>query len=1047
MSGGVWGSGMFLRRALRYRYAQALVLAGVSLLIGTCAVFAPWFARAVEQTVTTETLVSQRLSTAWQLEASPPSTFSGPTAAKQPEDLAQLVPNDLKPLFTPPVYGLTTDVQWKLPTDDKDVKMVAKLVWRDGVCAQLVLTEGRCPRTANEVLASTADKANFSAKIGATLQAKPTGYTGGGNLTVVGIYQPVAQQADYWFGRGPVGHSHLAEYPNEASGDFLLTDRTTFSKGIWGQRSTLDTRPMSGVARADDLQRIEDATTRVDGNANELELNARNSSGLIGVIDLIQAERKQATTIIPLVMVQVALFGVVVLALALAAVADQRRPELAVARLRGSSARRTGWALAVELGAPVLIGLLAGIVSGFGLLLIVRTTWLNDGAPLELPWTVPAAMALAIVAGVTVVAWSVRAVVQQPISTLLRRVVPRRRSRALGVIDLMIIVLASAGLVAALTGGGRGPLPVLTPTLLALAVGLTFAHLLLPAAGLISRRALRRGRLGLALGALQVSRRPAVTRIVAVVAVATALASFAGQAASVAGDNRELRAGYETGADGVLSMTSTDLGVFTAAVDKVDADRHWLTPVVLVRPPSPDALKTLMIEPDSFRRIAFRGEELTNSAGLDALKAPSTLAPIELRSHTLKVTATPGPMKPVLPPTSNGELPPPQPPAKSVILTANVVSLRGGARFLVRFPPMPLVPGKTFELSAQVNCAFGCRLVRLGVARDLNDSSGFQGEVVISKLASDDKPSIPLGRAGDWKPVKQTDAVTGSIAAKDGQPGALTLELTNTGNDQDLQHASVPTVAPALVAPGFAVNDTTTVPGIDGLALPIKQIDAPQGPINRYADRTAVLDLETVRRLGGSVDEGATAFEVWLNADGLANSAKIVEELGKAGLSATLVDRRQDRIDGYGRSASALALQLTPVVGIAGWSLAIIVLLLMVVTSWRSRAQDYASLRITGVPANTTGRAARWEQTGPVALAALLGTSCGIVGAQIALPLIPLFAETLETSPIPLDLQTNWVVALALWLIGTAVLTTTTMLLGTGVNRRAGYSRIREELS
>ncbi|HEY0617695.1 MAG TPA: hypothetical protein VGD15_08910, partial [Kribbella sp.] len=113
MSGVVWGSGMFLRRALRYRYAQAVVLAGVSLLIGTCAVFAPWFARAVEQTVTTETLVSQRLSTAWQLEASPPSTFSGPTAAKQPEDLAQLVPNDLKPLFTPPVYGLTTDVQWK----------------------------------------------------------------------------------------------------------------------------------------------------------------------------------------------------------------------------------------------------------------------------------------------------------------------------------------------------------------------------------------------------------------------------------------------------------------------------------------------------------------------------------------------------------------------------------------------------------------------------------------------------------------------------------------------------------------------------------------------------------------------------------------------------------------------------------------------------------------------------------------------------------------------------------------------------------------------
>jgi putative ABC transport system permease protein len=1038
---------MFLRRALRYRYAQALVLAGISLLIGTCAVFAPWFARAVEQTVTAETLAGQRLSTAWQLEASPPSTFNGPTAAKQPEDLAQLVPDDLKPVFTAPVYGLTTDVGWKLSTDDKDVKNVAKLVWRDGYCAQLVLVEGRCPRSANEVVVSTADQANFGAKLGARIQAKPTAYTGGGSLTVIGVFRPVDQQADYWFGRGPVGHSHLAEFPLEASGDFLLTDRATFTSGIWGQRSTLDTRPMPGVARADELQRIEDATTRVDGNAAELQLNARNTSGVVGVIDRIQAERKQATTIIPLVMVQVALFGVVVLALALAAVVDQRRPQLAIARLRGSSARRTGWALAAELGVPVLIGTLAGIVGGFGLLLVVRATWLNDAAPLELPWTVPAAVALAVLAGVAVVAWSVRAVVQQPISTLLRRVVPRRRSRALGVIDLVIIVLASAGLVAALTGGGRGPLPVLTPTLLALAVGLTFAHLLLPAAGVVSRRALRRGRLGLALGALQVSRRPAVTRIVAVVAVATALASFAGQAASVAGDNRELRAGYETGADGVLAMTSTDLGVFTAAIDKVDPDRHWLTPVVLARPPSPDALTAMMIEPDSFRRIAFRGAELTDAAGFDALKAPGSPAPIELRSHNLRITATPGPTKPVLPATIDGEPPPSQPPAKSIILTANVVNLRGGARYLVRFPPLPLVPGKTFDLSTEVNCPFGCRLVRLGVTRDLNDSSGFEGDVVISKLASDDKPSIPLGRAVDWKPVKQPEGVTGSIATKDGQAGGLTLELTNTGNDQSLQYASIPAVAPALVTPGFAVNDTTTVPGIDGLAVPIQPIDAPQGPINRYSGHAAVLDLETVRRLGGSVDEGSTGFEVWLNADGLANSPKIIEELGKAGLSATLVDRRQDRIDGYGRSASALALQLTPIVGIAGWSLAIIVLLLMVVTSWRSRAQDYASLRITGVPAATTGRAARWEQTAPVALAALLGTICGIVGAQIALPLIPLFAETLDASPIPLDLHTNWLVALMLWLIGTAVLTTTTMLLGTGVNRRAGYSRITEELT
>ncbi|MEJ1110790.1 MULTISPECIES: ATP-binding cassette domain-containing protein [unclassified Kribbella] len=63
---------MFLKKALRYRWFQALVLGGVSLLIGTCAVFAPWFARAVEQTVMTEALSGQKLTAAWQLESRAP---------------------------------------------------------------------------------------------------------------------------------------------------------------------------------------------------------------------------------------------------------------------------------------------------------------------------------------------------------------------------------------------------------------------------------------------------------------------------------------------------------------------------------------------------------------------------------------------------------------------------------------------------------------------------------------------------------------------------------------------------------------------------------------------------------------------------------------------------------------------------------------------------------------------------------------------------------------------------------------------------------------
>lgn len=59
--------------------------------------------------------------------------------------------------------------------------------------------------------------------------------------------------------------------------------------------------------------------------------------------------------------------------------------------------------------------------------------------------------------GLAVVAWTVRSIARQPISTLLRRVVPRRRGRGVAAVDIAVIVLATAGLVGALTGGGRVP--------------------------------------------------------------------------------------------------------------------------------------------------------------------------------------------------------------------------------------------------------------------------------------------------------------------------------------------------------------------------------------------------------------------------------------------------------------------------------------------------------------------------------------------------------------------------------------------------------------
>ncbi|TCC05918.1 FtsX-like permease family protein [Kribbella soli] len=1025
---------MFLRRALRYRWAQALVLTGVSLLIGTCAVFGPWFARAVEQTVMTETLAGQPLQASWLIVSQQPGV--------RPEQLDQLLPADLRPIFTPPVHGYYSDISWRVRAD-ADANST-RLRWRDGYCAQLVVAEGRCPQSPNEVIVSAVDKSAWDLGVGTKLRTGLDDGSSGDLLTVVGLYRPKESRGNYWFGDYPTGHSRPPSAKDPGWADEMFTEQSTLTGNAkWSAQVTSDTRPIPGVARLDDLSRMQDATRTVNGNATEYGVPAEVTTSLTPLIDQIQADREQATTIIPLVMVQVALFAVVVLALALAAVVDQRRPEIALSRLRGSAAGRTHRKLTLELGLPVCVGTLLGGPVGFGVLTVVHLTWLRRGAPMELPWTVPVALVVAAVVALIVVAFQVRTAVRQPISDLLRRVAPRGRSRMIGVADLCIIVFAAAGLFAAITGDSRGPFPILTPALLALAVGLIFAHLLLPIAGLISRQAVRRGRLGLALGALQISRRPAVTRIVAAVAVAAALLTFAGQAAAVGARNRETRSGYETGAEGVLRTNGLYLADFLKTVDKIDPDRHWLTPVVIARPASPDALKSEMIEPDSFRKIAFRGDQLTDAEGWQLLKAPSNPAPIQIRSAQLTVTVSTGAIKAKVAKDTGGEQIGSGKP-KSVVLRANVVSHRDGSRYLVSFPPLPLPATKPVELRTPVECQAGCDLIRLGIGREPLDPIGLEGDLVISKISSDDRPSIALGGPESWQPFRPIGSDQGSVAAKPG--GALTIAMQSFGADQFLQYGTVPAVVPALVTQEFRYADgVTTSPAIDSTPMTLTRIDRLRAPVNRYGDRTAVVDLETVRRLGGAVDEVRTDFEVWLNKDGLANVDTITEQLAKAGLNAELVDRRDDRIASYGRSASALALQLTPVVGIAAWILAIVVLLLTVITSWRSRAQDYASLQLTGVPVSATGRAARWEQTGPVTLAVLLGTVCGLVGAQVALPLIPLFAS--NDGPVPLDHSTSWPVATALWLGGTAILAAATLFLGSGVNRRSSYRGIREELT
>src|SRR5262249_35444815 len=152
-----------------------------------------------------------------------------------------------------------------------------------------------------------------------------------------------------------------------------------------------------------------------------------------------------------------------------------------------------------EMGLLVLIGTVVGSVLAYAVTALVRRTWLAGTAPSEVTPITVVAVGLALVAGLASILIALRPVVRLPIATMLRTVPVRRHGRALTLVDIILITIAVAGLVATLTGDGRGPLAIVTPTLLAVAAGLLIAGVLVLAAGPVGASALRGGRIAFGL--------------------------------------------------------------------------------------------------------------------------------------------------------------------------------------------------------------------------------------------------------------------------------------------------------------------------------------------------------------------------------------------------------------------------------------------------------------------------------------------------------------------------------------------------------------------
>ena len=1032
--------------AVRYRRSQSLVLVIVSALVTTCAVFAPLFVRTLEQGLLQAGLVERDVADTTVVVRAARTTAEPDTT---PGDLVAVMPEEATRWFHDGVGMTTADTRVE-PRDGLQTSPL-RLVARDDICAHVEISVGRCPEAAGEVLVSAPDATawgwgpdrQFEVVDPSAQPPVPDTPAAPVELTVVGVYESIPDP-DYWLRTQLDGKSGFPLGQGDSivpAVDDFVTSEETFASG-WSEASASLEFPLDrSTVTLSTLPVISDSLEGI-GRANE---NVTVSMPVPDLVATVVAGRSIVRTLVPLLLAQLALLAVTVLALMAHAAVEQRRPEIALARLRGRSRDGGGRVVMAELSLTVLLGAPLGVALALVVGDVVRRTLMPAGVPFELRWPVVAAAALAVLGSLLAVRTVSRPVLREPVGALLRRV-PPQASRGLGLLDVVVVVVAALGVVAVVSGDVEGPTALLTPMLLALAVGLLGAALLRRLAARAGQLALASGRLATGLAALSLARRPALRHVLVVVTAACALATFAANAVVVGSDNRTARAELETGAPAVIATDATSPAALAAAVDGLEEEhRDVATPVVIIRPRDPSAVPTLLARPAELSSIAYA----VPTVGLEELTPP--VAPsIQLEDGEITGTLTWE-----LDEFRTGDEPVGKAPQSSTGIPGGDLSIdpepvqigitvsTPDGEFLDRdLAQVPQSSAGTSQIRAPVLCPQGCRLAGLWVRGTDPWAEHVTGRAVLSDLVLGGRP-LELGGEDQWLPAQGADGE--GTQELSGAGNELVIDFDTTGRRVFSPVADVPTPMPVILAgepPADATEDGFTLIGLGGRPVASEAV-ATADALPALGGSGALADLDAQLKVGGAAPPGSD-LQVWLGTQDAEVLSAVERSLAAAGIPvspATTVEQATGR---YDASATGWGLLLGVFTGLMALLVAALVVGLVAVTSWRGVARDLAGLVVAGTPREVLRSAVRREQLVTVVAGVLLGTACGVAGSLLALPLVPLFDRPAAV-PAP-DLTPAWGIIAATALVALVVVGGVALLAARGIMARAVPERLRESL-
>jgi putative ABC transport system permease protein len=1000
---------------VRHRRLQALSLVALAALLTTSLCLGPLYQRSMEQALAGSVVAGASAS-------AKAVRFTG--ANQSPDQLARDLPRTLDTYFGEPIVSRTAPVSVTLPGSTGSVATRVYAV--DEACTRLKIVVGSCPSGAGEVMVSSADVDANGWSVGSTaeyaerLDPVVSRDANTGDLRIVGVYQPPAQDGD-WLGAPITGRAGFEIQDVGAATDDWVTDPATMTPSRWHLLTASVVWPLDEDAVGhDELLRVGPV---VAGVSRELLQNpgpdrVLMETNLPSLAERVATGSQQGRTTAVVLVVQLLVLVAVVLWMVLVAATEDRRPELALARLRGRGRRGGAAYLLSELVPLTLIGVALGVLAAPLAMALVAKVVFPVPVPRELPGSFLLAALGSAVAVLAVVLAAARRAVREPVDSLLRGVPARQRGAGGGPAEVTLIVFSLTAVAALVTGTLEGPLATLAPTLLAVAAGLLLARALGPVSRAVSVRLLRSGRAVAAAGTVTAARRPAARRILVMVVVASALSVFCVDALVTGQHNRQNAAEQALGAPYSLGVRSTSLVDVVAAVDAVDPHHEHLTPVVTTPQSASTGGPTVTVDATAFPRVAYFPLSSPDHADWSAI-APPAADPLRLKGSTVSGTVV----------SSAVGLRGPSRNRTDDLRVGLQVLESDGSSDQPSLSTIPIDDGSA-EFQASVRCTDGC--IVTGVTVTAPPGGEAHGTAFLRDLTVDGA-SFSLGAPTTWRRGVGTG---GSLVPTSDPAGNLGVVLNTSGAQPPVMASEwVPQPVPALVsspedrlfqAPALVENVDMTVAGT------LRRVPAsPPG--------SRVVDAEGLMRRADT-DTSSAIVEVWSDDAGAIDRART--ELQKHGVAidelTTIDDARAD----LDASPAAWSLALAVLVGGAAVLVALLVMVVATATTWRARATDLAALRMVGLPERSLRRLELLGELPVVLVGAVTGGVCGTVAAMLALPGIRQFTDppAVDTT----DFGTPWTVVVVASLVALAVLTAAALATSRWTARRAPLSRLRE---